>query len=278
MCEKWESCSWSAEGHQVAEFRCHQITTWSGMDTTTSLPERKPSVNHAGYSLPVWSSHWRSSVSSGYSTDLSAIHGDLTRWAGYDLCKSVHWHAALHGWTGEVVGAGHILKDVILRPGAMHIIMSFLGCIGTLMKGSGLDALVGSAIDGLTGIMSGNVRAMREFRMVSAALLEHFLHDNENNFDDILAHMEDGRKHPSWRHWVNNLLMPTLLAHQFLRAERGGNWLFQKVVHWTYATIPLQCGSHPLCLLYHLALAGDAAPSTWHCQGRPHCRSTCLPP
>ena len=65
------------------------------------------------------------------------------------------------------------------------------------MKGSGIDTLVGSAIDGLAGIMSGNVRAMREFRMVSAALLEHFLQDNENNFDDILAHIEDARKHPS---------------------------------------------------------------------------------
>ena len=111
-------------------------------------------------------------------------------------------------------------KDVILRPGAMYIIMSFLGCIGTLMKGSGLDTLVGSAFGGLTGIMSGNVRAMRAFRMVSAALLENFLQVNENNFDDILAHIDDARKHPPGRHWVNNLLMPSLLDHQFLRAER----------------------------------------------------------
>ena len=26
----------------MAEFRCHQITAWSGMDTTTRLLERKP--------------------------------------------------------------------------------------------------------------------------------------------------------------------------------------------------------------------------------------------
>ena len=122
-------------------------------------------------------------------------------------------------------------KDVILRPGAMHIMMSFLGCIGTLMKGSGLDALVGSAFGGLTGIMSGKawVRAMRAFRMVSATLLENFLQADTKMFDDILAHIEDARKHPTGRHWVNNLLMPTLLAHQFLRAEREGNWLFQQL-------------------------------------------------
>ena len=89
------------------------------------------------------------------------------------------------------MGAAQILKDVILRPGAIHITMSFLGFICTLMKGSSLDTLVGSAFSGLTGIMSGKVRAMRAFRMVSAALLENFLQANENNFDDILAHIEE---------------------------------------------------------------------------------------
>ena len=34
--------SCSVEGHQVAEFRCHLITAWSGMDTTTSLLEINP--------------------------------------------------------------------------------------------------------------------------------------------------------------------------------------------------------------------------------------------
>ena len=77
--------------------------------------------------------------------------------------------------------------------------------------------------------MSGKVRDMSAFCMVYAALLENCLQANENNFDDILAHIEDARKHPPGRHFVNNLLMPTLLAHQFLRAKREGNWLFQQL-------------------------------------------------
>ena len=89
--------------------------------------------------------------------------------------------------------------------------------------------LVGSAFGGVTGIMSGKVRAMRAFHMVFAVLLENFLQANENTFDNILAHIEDGRKYQPGMHWVNNLLMLTLLAHQFLWAEREreGNWLFQ---------------------------------------------------
>ena len=46
-------------------------------------------------------------------------------------------------------------KKVIIHPGAMHIIMSFLGCIGGLMKGSGLDQLVLAAYKGLKGITNG---------------------------------------------------------------------------------------------------------------------------
>ena len=64
-----------------------------------------------------------------------------------------------------------------IRPGAMHIITSLVGCIWTLMKGSGLDVLVGEAFGSMNGIITGVawVRAMRAFRMVLAALLQIFL-------------------------------------------------------------------------------------------------------
>ena len=41
--------------------------------------------------------------------------------------------------------------------------------------------------------------------------------------------MEEARKHPTGSHWVDNFLKPTILAHQFIRAEREGNWLFQQL-------------------------------------------------
>ena len=41
--------------------------------------------------------------------------------------------------------------------------------------------------------------------------------------------MEQARQRPTGRHWVDNLLRPTLLAHQFLRAERDGDWLFKQL-------------------------------------------------
>ena len=43
-------------------------------------------------------------------------------------------------------------KSLVLHPGIMHTLMSFLGCIGTLMKASGVDMLLNAAFGGLAGI------------------------------------------------------------------------------------------------------------------------------
>ena len=44
--------------------------------------------------------------------------------------------------------------NVILHPGMMHALMSFLGCIGTLMKASCVDILIGAAFAGITSIVN----------------------------------------------------------------------------------------------------------------------------
>ena len=46
-------------------------------------------------------------------------------------------------------------KSVVLHPGMMHTLMSFLGCIGTLMKASGVDVLLTAAFGGVAGIIRG---------------------------------------------------------------------------------------------------------------------------
>ena len=39
----------------------------------------------------------------------------------------------------------HRFKNVILRPGIMHTVQSFCGCIGKLMRGSGVETLISTA-------------------------------------------------------------------------------------------------------------------------------------
>ena len=43
----------------------------------------------------------------------------------------------------------------MLHPGMMYTLMSFLGCIGTLMKASDVDVLLTAAFGGDAGIMTG---------------------------------------------------------------------------------------------------------------------------
>ena len=59
----------------------------------------------------------------------------------------------------------------------MHIITSFLGYIGTLMKDSCLDVSVGAAFGSMNGIITGVAWgwAMRAFRMVLVTLLQNFI-------------------------------------------------------------------------------------------------------
>ena len=120
-----------------------------------------------------------------------------------------------------------------IRPGVMHIITSFLGCIGTLVKGSGLDVLVGAAFGSMNGIITGValVRAMRAFRMVLDALLQKILRTDAKTCEEISAYMEEARTHPTCRYWVDNFLKPTVLTGTPVHScrEREGYWLFQQL-------------------------------------------------
>ena len=64
-------------------------------------------------------------------------------------------------------------QSIVLRPGMMHTLMSFIGAIGVTMLCTGLEDLVRAAYGGIAGIMNGKAwpKAMRAFRMVVAALM-----------------------------------------------------------------------------------------------------------
>ena len=98
------------------------------------------------------------------------------------------------------------------------------------------------------------VRAMRSFRMVSSVLLQSFLQTGFKTWDGICEYLEKARLHPTGRHWVDNLITPTLLIHQLLRSEREVDWLFQQL-----------CIRH---LLPYFFIAGHhnyAIYLSWHC-------------
>jgi hypothetical protein len=54
------------------------------------------------------------------------------------------------------MGYPNEFEDVIVRLGGMHMLMSFVGAIGTLMQGSGLSDVLASTFAGVPKILSGN--------------------------------------------------------------------------------------------------------------------------
>ena len=80
-----------------------------------------------------------------------------------------------------------------------HALMSFLGTIGHLMEGSGLEELIESSYGWLPIILNGKSwpNAMRSFRMVVAALLHDLINLEEKSFKEIKQSLENDRNHPT---------------------------------------------------------------------------------
>ena len=78
-------------------------------------------------------------------------------------------------------------KHLIIRPGGMHTIMSFIGCIGNLMCCTGLEEFLSAAFKGVENMLSGRAwpKALRGLRMVVEALLEPFIVAGGSTVDDL---------------------------------------------------------------------------------------------
>ena len=60
----------------------------------------------------------------------------------------------------------------MLHPGMMHMLMSFLGCIGKLMKASCVDMLLIVALGGVAGIITGKwTNALHACHLITTVLL-----------------------------------------------------------------------------------------------------------
>ena len=83
-----------------------------------------------------------------------------------------------------------------------------------VVKGSGIENLITSAFCELSGILSGKAwfRAMHGFQVVSTVLLRNVLATGMKTFQDLSEHLAIYRQHPTGKHWVDNLIKPTLLV------------------------------------------------------------------
>ena len=78
------------------------------------------------------------------------------------------------------------------RLGGMHLLMSFIGAVGSLMSNSGLEELMNTAFGGVPKMLSGKKfpQNLRALRMVVEELLRDILSDS-TNLSDLMSTLEE---------------------------------------------------------------------------------------
>ena len=163
-------------------------------------------------------------------------------------------------WLKAFVIADSKNLDIVVRLGGFHTLMSFLGSLGTIMEGSGLERLLDPiyAKNSICHMMSGKAvaRALRAHFLVESALTALLLEDLEGKYDqsDLEATYHRLVNQEITSEDVNEPLTITTLQQQlgthkahlieqsrtsklwiqylyyvsvvkmFIRAERTGNW------------------------------------------------------
>lgn len=120
-------------------------------------------------------------------------------------------------------------NHLVVRPGMMHTLMSFIGCIGILMQGSGLEELLQTTYGGVPNMLNGKAwpKAVRGLRMVVVTLLEDVITSGDVDIENINLLLENIRKTATGRLWVDCLILPVYILHLFIRSQREGDWLLE---------------------------------------------------
>ena len=123
-------------------------------------------------------------------------------------------------------------SDVIPRLGGMHFLMSFIGCIGTLMENTGLEEVLSDVFGGAAKMLTGkkfpqNVRALRMLaEEVLRGVLDCNILESKGDFMKVLEVLENiATRSKTSKLWVDMLIKPVFLIMRFVRAEREADWL-----------------------------------------------------
>ena len=116
--------------------------------------------------------------------------------------------------------------NFIPRLGGMHMLMSYIGAVGTLRSNTGLEELMQSTFGGVPKMLTGkkfpqNARALR---MVVEVVLKEII-QNTDTHNDLMAVLEErASRSRTTKMWLDNLIKPVMIMMTFIQAEREGDW------------------------------------------------------
>lgn len=144
-----------------------------------------------------------------------------------------------------------LFSNIYLRLGGMHMLMSYVGCIGSLMAGSGIVEVLSGAFAGVLKMLTGkkypdNIRALR---MLTEELLRPlFLKQSMLCMDELQEALNNAASQSrTAKLWINCLIKPVFTIMKYVRAEREADWplhlaavqemmpLFFAASHFNYA-------------------------------------------
>lgn len=122
-----------------------------------------------------------------------------------------------------------MFSNFYLRLGGMHLLMSYVGCVGSLMAGSGIVEVLGAAFAGVRKMLIGkkfpdNIRALR---MLVEELLRPLFEKNPDMscMDELLCTLDVlSKKSRTAKLWVTCVIQPVFTIMMYVRAEREGDW------------------------------------------------------
>ena len=140
--------------------------------------------------------------------------------------------------------------------GGMHWVISFVGCIGVLIKNSGLLSWLKSALGGEEKMLTGKKFSMN-FRTLCFAMLELFRDyvGEMKAFQDLGNFLDAcSLENMLSKNWVDILIWPVILIKMYVRAECEGNISLHlhachKMMPYFFATGLVNYARYGICYL-----------------------------
>ena len=141
-------------------------------------------------------------------------------------------------WENQV-----LYGNIYLRLGGMHLLMSYVGCIGSLMAGSGIVEVLSEAFGGVLKMLTG-----KKYLILSYLIRPFFQTQNMLCMDDLQHALNGTASHSRTANlWINCVIKPVFTIMKYVRAEREADWplhlssvhemmpLFFAASHFNYA-------------------------------------------
>ena len=136
----------------------------------------------------------------------------------------------------------NFLMNFILRLGGLQFLMSYVGAVGVLTAGSGLEEVMKAAFGDVTKMLTGknfpqNTRAHRIVHTVFNVELAPLV----NTVDELMQELKArASRSNAAKLWVENLILPIFLMLMYIRSEREGElalhlWAVNEMMPYFFA-------------------------------------------